>query len=133
MAEVAASPAGNLGECRLWLHGTSAADTVMGSSNPRLGTLAGDAPSNDLASAGKRAGALCLKLAQCTPQLAADNACQMDSTDSIAAGGVLPAALLDQCAMEGVAGGSTVPGVVASTPLAAGRCVSSADCGADEL
>lgn len=75
-----------------------------------------------------------MRLGQCTEAIAGDAGCQMDTT-SVSSSTTALRGQLDQCSMEGVAveDATPVPGVTVSSALAAGRCVSSADCGSADL
>jgi len=80
-------------------------------------------------SLGKQAGRLCHLLGSCTTSMAADG-CPI-ITQLLT--GQQVRQTLDLCTLEGVTGGSRVPGVSATAALAPGRCFNSSDCKSEGL
>jgi hypothetical protein len=80
-------------------------------------------------SLGKQAGMLCRLLGRCSPANITANCPIITQLLS----GIQVRQTLDLCTMEGVSGGSRVPGVSASAALAPGRCLNTTDCKSDTL
>ena len=80
-------------------------------------------------SLGKQAGMLCRLLGRCSPANITANCPIITQLFS----GIQVRQTLDLCTMEGVPGGSRVPGVSASAAIAPGRCLNTTDCKSDTL
>jgi hypothetical protein len=80
-------------------------------------------------SMGKQAGKLCQLFGSCTVAVVSEG-CPIITQ---LLNGQLVRQNLDMCTVEGVTGGSRVPGVSGSAALAPGRCFNSGDCKSDSL
>jgi hypothetical protein len=93
-------------------------------------SIRGQAAASYAGSLGKQAGKLCHLLGSCSGAIATDASCPI-STRLLSGQQVRQS--LDWCRMEGVSGGSRVPGLSASAALAPGRCFNSSDCKSESL
>lgn len=88
-------------------------------------TIKAQISASPLGTVGKQAGGLCKLLGPCAPFNTTSSSVPIN-TQLLSGQQVRQS--LDMCSMEGVSGGSRVPGVSASAALAAGGCVTTADC-----